>query len=67
MVRIAKQTRVLCSPYKGLFSSSSALSDIFLVLSQEVGSVGGDPLNVEKESKRQEQEGKTKNSVCGIW
>ena len=55
MVRIAKQTRVLCLPYKGLLSSASALSDIFLVLSQEVGSVGGDPSNVGKESKRRKQ------------
>ena len=55
MVRIAKQTGVLRLPYKGLLSSSSALSDIILVLSQEVGSVRGDLLNVEEESKRRKQ------------
>ena len=55
MVRITKQTIVLCLPYKGLLSSSSALSDIILVLSQEVGSVGDDPSNVGKESKRRKQ------------
>ena len=55
MVRIAKQTGVLCLPYKGLLSSSSALSDMFLVLSQEKGRVMGDPSDVEKESKRRKQ------------
>ena len=64
MVRIAKQTGVLCLPYKGLLSSSSALPDISLVLSQEVGSVRGDPSDVEKESGENKV---IRSSVCGTW